>query len=650
MRYDEIRCEFWLEGRWVDLNPYRLQSYPIRGSFGIQGNNPLDRVASTGTVKLTLLNTNNLFTPGHANCMHGFQSGMKFRLRITYSGRLVTRFYGFIPPDGINIKTSRYVSTTEILAVDYMEHLAAHELDLPAFAMDKKIGEVVALILANMPVKPLSVSYGTGKTTFGSVFDTVKDKTRALQEIGKVTLAELGYVYLKQSADSDEILTVEPRLARNGKALAQVQVPDTSASPNRRITESGDVRVTEGVKSSEITVDGAGTTAVNGTYLEDGVKNGKTRYRMTNSFGIYFLVWVSSGTPAWYISTRGGDADIFAEIVATARYYSTDDVITPDLCTTWVLGNTGINPVPTVTKQVLELPDTRILQTAIVTTDVIISDDFLEVDIQHAHNYYNRVNAKAYPRRVDTSNVVLFSLENPLRIDGNTTVEVRGSYKDPEQLAQSVAAYSNVAPVATTDYVMNSAEDGSGTNMTADLTVTATHGAAGVDYELRNTSATTGYVILLQARGKGVYSYRPVERIQEDASLIASEGVKALTLDMRYQDGIHEANDFAVAMLAKYKQKLTVPNSVKIHANRECTPMLACAFATLQVGDKIRLEVTSAGYEADAFVQGMDFEITAGDVVTYTLYLKDVLYDTDEAWILEDATYGVLGSTTVLGF
>ena len=78
--------------------------------------------------------------------------------------------------------------------------------------------------------------------------------------------------------------------------------------------------------------------------------------------------------------------------------------------------------------------------------------------------------------------------------------------------------------------------------------------------------------------------------------------------------------------------------------------MLACAFATLQVGDKIRLEVTSTGYEADAFVQGMDFEITAGDVVTYTLYLKDVLYDTDEAWILEDATYGVLGSTTVLGF
>ena len=548
MRYDEIRCEFWLDGAWVNLNPYRLQAYPIRGSFGIQGNNPLDRVASTGTVKLTLLNTDNLFTPGHVNCMGGFSTGMKFRLRVTYSGRTMTRFYGFVPPDGISIKSSKYVSTTEILVVDYMEHLAAHELDLPAFAMDKKIGEIMALIVANMPVKPLSTSYGDGKTTFGSVFDTVKDKTRALQEIGKVTLAELGYVYIKQSETSDEVLTVEPRLSRNGKAITQVSVPDTTVANDARITEARDRRIINGF---------------------------------------------------------------------------------------WAAGDT---------------PDARILETAMVATDVVISDDFIEVDMRHAHNYYNRVNAKCYPRKVDSSNVVLFSLENPMRIDGNSTVEVRGSYKDPDQLAQSVAAYSNVSPASTTDYVFNSAEDGSGTNMTADLTVTATHGASGIDYTLTNTSATTGYVILLQARGKGIYSYRPVERIQEDADLVSSEGVKVLNLDMRYQDGVYEANDFAVALLAKYKQKLTVPNSVKIHANRECTPMLACAFAALQVGDKIRLKVTSAGYEADAFVQGMDFEITAGDVVTYTLYLKDSLYDTDEAWLLEDATYGVLGSTTVLGF
>lgn len=542
MRYDEIRCEFLLNSSWVDLDDYRLQSIPIRGSFGIQGSNPLDRVASTGTLKLTLLNTNNMFTPGHANCMSGFGTGMKFRLRIVYSGRMVTRFYGFVPPDGISIKPSLFVSTTDILVVDYMEHLAAHELDLPAFAADKKIGEVVALILANMPVQPLSTSYGTGKTTFGAVFDTVQDKTRALQEIGKVTLAELGYVYIKQSSTSDEILTVEARLSRNGKALATTNVPDFS-EPNVRVVDYDDVF-----------------------------------YRLT------------------------------------------------------------------------EQNDRRILQPTLVSTDVVISDDFKGVDFQHAKNYYNRVNAKAYPRRIDTSDVVLFTLENPLQISGNTSVELRGTYKDPDQLAVSVAAYSNVSPAATTDYVMNSAEDGTGTNMTSDLTVTATPGASGIDYVLTNTSLTTGYVILLQARGKGVYSYRPIERIQEDSTLVNTEGVKTLNLDMRYQDGVYEANDFAVTLLNKHKQKLTLPESVTINANRECTPLLACAFATLQVGDKIRLEVSSIGHERDAFVQGMNFEIRAGDVVEYTLLLKDALYDTDEAWILEDATYGLLGATTVLGF
>ena len=541
MRYDQVRCEFLLNNVWVDLNRYRLQAYPIHGSIGIQGTGPLDRVASTGTLKLTLLNTNNQFTPGHANCMPGFETGMKFRLRITYSGRTLTRFYGTVPPDGISIKSTKFVSTTEVLAVDYMETLAVHELDLPPLAFDKKISDIVDLILENIPVKPLSLDLDTGKSTFGSVFDTTSEKARALQEIGKVTLAELGFVYIKSTPDCDEVLVVEERQARNGKALSTTQVPELDSIPDRRITQSSDVRITE-------------DTA------------------------------------------------------------------------------------------------TRVLQPNFVSEVIEISDDFKDVDFRHAKDYYNRVSAKAYPRRVDANNVVLFTLERTLRIDAGATIELRGRYKDPDQLAVSVAAHSNVDPVAATDYLFNSAEDGSGVNMTASLTVEAVPGANGIDYKLTNTDVTTGYVTFLQARGKGIYTYRPVEQIQVNDEMLSREGTRTLSLDMRYQDNIYEISDFAVAMLKKYSQKLTVPESVEINANRACTPLLACAFATLQVGDKIRLVVSSAGYEGEAFIQGMNFEIAAGDVVTYTLFLKEALYETDQIWILDDAVNSALGLTTVLGY
>jgi hypothetical protein len=52
----------------------------------------------------------------------------------------------------------------------------------------------------------------------------------------------------------------------------------------------------------------------------------------------------------------------------------------------------------------------------------------------------------------------------------------------------------------------------------------------------------------------------------------------------------------------------------------------------------------------DCFIQSIDFTITSGDIVTYTYGLQDAMYETYETWILGDSTYGVLGTTTILGY
>ena len=66
---------------------------------------------------------------------------------------------------------------------------------------------------------------------------------------------------------------------------------------------------------TDMIVSGAGTTAVNGTYVESGTANGKPYY----TFGSYNLTWVNS---QWRI-----------RISSLVRYLSTDDVATPDLAT-----------------------------------------------------------------------------------------------------------------------------------------------------------------------------------------------------------------------------------------------------------------------------------------------------------------------------
>lgn len=552
MNYDSIACEFYLQGKWVDLNDYRLQAAGITGSMGIRGSNPIDRVASTGQLTLVLHNVNNLFTPGHANCMSGFQSGMKFRLRLTYEGRTRTRFYGVVPPNGIEIDTTQFMTVTRVKVLDYMEQMAIHQLDLPAYATDKRLEQVVALILANMPIQPLSVSYGTGRSTFKSVFDTLRDKTRAMQEVSKATLSELGYVYVKQTADSDEVLTVENRGFRSGKALAQVSVID---STDIRITQAGDTRITQ-----------AG--------------------------------------------------------------------------------------------------DTRILQPTTTTVDAVFDNNYRGIEVKHAESYYNQVDSKAYPRKVDTSDVVLFSLERPLKIDAYQTVTMKGRFRDPNQEAQTVAALSTVTPVPGTDYIFNTEEDESGSNITSDLSVTAVYGANGVDYTLENTGAITGYVTQLQARGKGVYIYRPVEILREDEALVANDGARTLNLDLPYQDDPLQTTDIAVALLDRHKAKHTTINSITLIANRNDSTIfgydgevvayypdfLINAFMDLNIGDKIKVVAPSVGIVQDCFIQSIDFTITSGDIVTYTYGLQGAMYETSDTWILGDSTYGVLGTTTILGY
>jgi hypothetical protein len=86
-------------------------------------------------------------------------------------------------------------------------------------------------------------------------------------------------------------------------------------------------------------VSGAGSTEVNGTYVESGTNKGRPKYVYDN----YVLIW-SSG---WGIVTQDFSA---------AYYYSEDDVATPDLCTTWEVIGDGELPVPTVTEEVTGIP------------------------------------------------------------------------------------------------------------------------------------------------------------------------------------------------------------------------------------------------------------------------------------------------------
>jgi hypothetical protein len=466
---------------------------------GIAGSGLLDRTASTGTLKFRLRNVNNIYTPNHINCLAKFAVGTAVvaLVRIRPSS-----YYGFkgtisqIDPiygDGI----TNYVNVT---VVDYIDMLARHELQLPAFAQNKKMEEVVALIIANMPVAPDLTDYGAGQDTFATVFDTTRSTTRALTELAKVTQSELGMTWVE--------------------------------------TSSGERLCTRG-------------------------RNG------------------------------------FQSIASSATF-----------------------------------------------TDA----DIIGAEIEYGADYYNEVVTETYPRRVDASATsVLFNLDRPVSVGAGETVTISGSYSDPDQKAVEVSGIDMVTPAATTDYLFNTAEDGTGTNITANLTVTATYGANGVNYELTNSYGSTGYVTKLQARGKGVYTFQPVTYSAEYSTGINAHGRRTLRVDMPYQDNPLVGVDFAQSVLDAVKAIGLRVTSITYEANKSAA--LAAAFVGLNIGDRITIELSDFGLSLDAFITRVDVTVSEGGLVTCTYGLLDeALTLAGSYWILDSASYSQLDETTKLGF
>jgi hypothetical protein len=232
---------------WTDITADVIRDGTIPFGYGIRGNSPTDRVASTGEMQFELRNDagnsahlQGYYTPGHSNCRDGFTIGLKIRLRVTYEGQTKTMFYGRIPADGIKPTAGLYgMRRVAVTVRDWIDIAANHEMVSPEFATDKTITEVAALITANMDIAPLSTDYRTGTETFPNVFDTVRSKTRALTELAKVANSEPGYIYLIHSTTADEVLRVEGRYTRNDERAS------LSDSTNYFVDESGNHFVDE---------------------------------------------------------------------------------------------------------------------------------------------------------------------------------------------------------------------------------------------------------------------------------------------------------------------------------------------------------------------------------------------------------------------
>lgn len=161
-----------------------------------------------------------------------------------------------------------------------------------------------------------------------------------------------------------------------------------------------------------------------------------------------------------------------------------------------------------------------------------------EYDEDDIENY---VQVRSQPRKKSSTIEIVFNQTSPIQLSSGQVVTLFCEYTDPTiQIRTPIAAAEMVTPLAGTDYLGNTASDGSGTDKTSALTVVTTFFGETAKVVITNTDAGAVWVTKLQLRGKPVRPQSTILREASDApsqtmyqkrdllfenNLIAAEGV-----------------------------------------------------------------------------------------------------------------------------
>jgi hypothetical protein len=249
------------------------------------------------------------------------------------------------------------------------------------------------------------------------------------------------------------------------------------------------------------------------------------------------------------------------------------------------------------------------------TSGVTLTNSMAALDTVYSGNFTNKIKITANPREVDAAaTTVLYSLTKALAIAPTDTATFTGKYRDPTGGSKQVSGKDMVALVATTDYLFNTAADGTGDDITADLTVSSTTlGANAAEFVLTNDGAQAGYVTFLQCRGKGIYFYDPVVVIAEDTALQTTHGEYLLNIDQKYQDNSNNSLAWAQYWLGQLKTSREDVIGVTFSPSRSAA--LMTAFLSMDIGSRFTLtEDMTALSSQDYFINGNNFTIDGGNL------------------------------------
>jgi hypothetical protein len=335
-----------------------------------------------------------------------------------------------------------------------------------------------------------------------------------------------------------------------------------------------------------------------------------------------------------------------------------------------------------------ESRDTRGLAGDAVHT---FANDMVALDASTSRgDIINRAYVVASPRTLDTAATVLWNLtatEEAPKILALSSTTIVAEFT--EQLIKAVnfgassvsvargaqvATTSLTTPASGTDWIANSAADGTGSNLTSSVTVSVAVSAANTaTLTVTNTGAVDAYLTTLQLRGVAIRDETPTSSTASDAASITSYGEQDVRIRLRYESDVNVAAGIADWITGTNASPRYLVRSMELAANSSVT-LMTQALAR-EPGDKVGVDEYMTGLtnrtawllgtvlsselnettyldfnpaSGDFFINGVEFTVAPGNILRVKWILAPAAQQ--RFWILQQAGASELGSTTVLSW
>ncbi len=254
-------------------------------------------------------------------------------------------------------------------------------------------------------------------------------------------------------------------------------------------------------------------------------------------------------------------------------------------------------------------------QTPIITLNDSMED--LKV-VYRSDNVWNSVRASVYPRDIDaTPTSEIASLEKALWLNPGETKVFTLEYKDPQNIAQSVAAIEVQTPVAGTNYCFGVSEGSASNELIANLGATwDISGASIATITVVNNGTRGGFLSKFKLYGRVVRTNSPITADEIDSPSALSTGDMQKTIDMPYETRPVMAKAVAVYYLGLKKGWDEEINSVTFLANRDAAHMVAALSG--EPGKPFAITETATGISKTFFINGVELRISQGNLIRCT--------------------------------